>query len=439
MKKVFGTIAVITILATSVYAQKGWKWPEDSARRVKAEEMNVIQSDAVKMGDAKGAVKAIRWLITNTPDLNKSIYINGAKVYEDLAESEKDPEVQAGLVDTLMLMHDMRIEYFGDKPNVLNRKAFKAYKFYIKDFSKAEWLLEMFDEAFDIGGEDILDANLIAYMNVIKVNALAKKNLTDDEILDRYDKINEVIDNKMAENKKKGKSNDGLINKRGLIDNILTEIVDINCDFVQNNMAPKFEANPEDLKLVKRMFQFMLTGKCTDSPLFINVAKQLQKMEPDFGLAKVIGTKCLANKDYSCAEHYYKDALQYTEDGADKAEVYIQLGKVYTVQGQKVTARSMYNQAIAANPANKEAYEAIGDLYYHSYNECKEEQDMVKDRLVFIAAYDMYRKAGSSAKMAQAKEQFPSKEELFNGDYEIGQTLNLGCWINETVVLSSRD
>ena len=439
MKKVFGTLAVLTILAVSSYAQRGWKWPEDSAMRVKAEEKNVIQSDAVKMADYKTALPALKWLFTNTPDLNKSIYINGAKVYDNLADAENDEARKAELVDSLMWVYDQRIQNFGDKPYVLNWKAFKAYKFYIKDFSKAEWLLEMFDEAFDIGGEDILEANLIAYMNVIKVNALAKKNLSDDEILDRYDKINEVIEKMIAEKKKKGESIDSINNKRALIDNILTEIVDINCEFVETNMAPKFEANPEDLKLVKRMFQFMLTGKCTDSRIFLSVAKQLQKMEPDFGLAKVIGTKCLANKDYNCAEQYYKDALQYTEDGSEKSDVYIQLGKVYAIQGQKATARNMYNNALAANPANKEAYSAIGDLYYHSYNDCKEEQDMVKDRLVFIAAYDMYRKAGDVAKMNQAKEQFPSKEELFNGDYETGQSLNLGCWINTAVTLNSRD
>ncbi|MCB0494808.1 MAG: hypothetical protein KDC79_01615 [Cyclobacteriaceae bacterium] len=439
MKKVFGTLAVLTILAISANAQRGWKWPEDSAKRVKAEEKNVIQSDAVKMGDYKTALPALNWLFINTPDLNKSIYINGAKVYDNLADVEKDEARKVQLVDSLMWVYDQRIQHFGDKPYVLNWKAYKGYKYYIKDFSKAEWLLKMFDEAFDIGGEDILDANLIAYMNVIKVNALAKKNLTEDEILDRYDKINDVIEKKMEEKKAKGEDVESLVSKRALIDNILTEIVNINCEFVENNYGPRFEANPDDLKLVKRMFTFMLTGKCTDSPLFLSVAKQLEKLQPDFGLAKVIGTKCLANKDYDCAINYYKEALQYTEDGADKADVYIQLGKVYAVIGQKPTARNMFNQALAANPANKEAYSAIGDLYYHSFNECKEEQDMVKDRLVFIAAYNMYRKAGDSEKMQQAKEQFPSKEELFNGDYEAGQTVNLGCWINESVTLSSRD
>ncbi len=464
MKKIFGTIALVSLIMANAYGQqKGWKWPEDSATKVKAIEMNVIQSDAIKMGDFKTAIPALKWLIANAPDLNKSIYINGSKAYESLAKAAQKEEknakaalksatdkpaaeavfaeksaLRAAYADTLLSMYDLRIEHFGDKPNVLNRKVFKAYKYYVKDFSKSEWLLEMFDEAFDIGGTKIPDANLVAYMNVIKVNAKLKK-IGEEEILNRYDKISEVIDQKIVANEAKEKSNDSLLKKKNAIDGILMDIVDINCEFVETNMAPKFDENPNDLKLVKRMFTFMLNGKCTDSPLFLSVSMQLQKMVPDYGLCKMIASKCVANKDYSHAHNYYNQALELTEDGIKKSEIYVSQGKVYSAQHNKPKARAMYSHAIAADPTNKKAYIAIGDLYYHSFKECKEEQDMVKDRLVFIAAYDQYKKAGASKKMASAKEQFPSKEDLFNGDYTVGQTLSLGCWINKSVVLKTRD
>lgn len=438
MKKLFGTLALLSFVMMSVYGQKGWKWPEDSATKLKAEEMNVMQSDAIKMGDYKAAAPSLIWLIAYAPDLNKSIYINGAKVYDNLAKDEEDKDRKIELADSLLWMYDKRIEYFGDKPNVLNRKVFKAYKYFIKDYSKSAWLLEMFDEAFEIGGNKIPDVNLIAYMNVIKVNAKLKK-IDEDEILSRYDVISSVIDQKIIEYKSKEKSIEKMEKYKGMIVGILIEIVDINCEFVETKWAPKFEENPDDIKLVKRMFRFMLSGKCTDSPLFLSVAKQLQKMEPDFGLSKVIATKCLANTVYPCAIEYYNQALELTEDESDKSDVYVNLGKVYSIQHNRINAREMYSKAITANPANKDAYLAIGNLYFQSYNDCKEEIDMVKDRLVFIAAYDMYKKAGNTKKMISAKEQFPSKEDIFNGNYEVGQTLFVGCWINKSVVLRTRD
>ncbi len=463
MKKIFGTIALLSLMMVTAYGQKGWKWPEDSATKVKAIEMNVIQSDAVKIGDFKAALPALKWLIANAPDLNKSLYINGSKAYENFTkEAQKEEKaartalksatdkesaevllaqktvIRQAYADTLLTMYDLRMQHFDNKPYVLNRKAFKAYRYFIKDFSKSEWLMAMFDEAFEIGGDKIPDANLVAYMNVIKVNAKLKK-IDEEAILIRYDKISEIVDFKLKANDAKEKSNDSLIKKKSAIDGILMDIVDINCEFVETNMAPKFEENPEDLKLVKRMFTFMLNGKCTDSPLFLKVAKQLEKLVPDYGISKMIASKSVANKDYTSAIKYYEEAISLTDDGIKKSEIYVSEAKVYAAQYNKVKSRAMYNRAIAADPANRAAYKGIGDLYYGSFKECSAQQDMVKDRLVFIAAYDQYKKAGNKKKMAAAKEQFPSKEDLFNGNYEAGQALSIGCWINKSVVLQSRD
>jgi len=422
------------VVAISVQAQ--FKWPADKAT---AEEKNVIYTDALKMGSYREAVAPLLWLITNAPDLNKSLYQNGAKIYDNLAKVEKDPAKKAELVDSLLWMYDQRAQYFHDEANVMNRKAIKAYKYYIKDYDKAEELLQLFDEAYELAGNKVLDQNLLAYMNVIKVNKMVKKNLTDEQVLDRYDNITSIIEYKIKAAEAAGKSTDKLNTQKGHIDNILTEIVVIDCAFVAETMGPKFRATPDDVKLVKRMFSFMLTGKCTDSPLFLDVAKQLQKLEPNYGLAKVIGSKCLANKDYSCADSFFRQAIELTEDGSSKSEVLIQLGRMKMMQGQKSTARNIFRQSISSDPANKEAYESIGDLYFTSFNECKGEKDMVKDRLVFIAAYKMYQKAGDSKKMSNAKAQFPSTEEIFNGDYSKGQAMTVGCWINEGVELASRD
>jgi tetratricopeptide (TPR) repeat protein len=187
------------------------------------------------------------------------------------------------------------------------------------------------------------------------------------------------------------------------------------------------------------MFSFMLSGKCTDSDLFLDVSKQLQKLEPTYGLAKIIGNKCLAGGDFGCASKYFKEALQYTEDGTQKAEIYLQIGKMEVKHNNKSAARQNFRLAISADPANKEPWVQIGDLYYHSYEQCKEMADMVKDRLVFIAAYEMYKRGGSTSKMHNAKSQFPSKEEIFTNNYEVGQAMKVGCWINETVGLQTRD
>ena len=82
--------AVATLFATqNVQSQcKGWTWPEDKA---KAEENNVLYGDAVKAKNYRDAVAPWQWLMTNAPNLNASIYINGEKMYNAMAKAEKDP------------------------------------------------------------------------------------------------------------------------------------------------------------------------------------------------------------------------------------------------------------------------------------------------------------------------------------------------------------
>jgi len=436
MKKILIIQALLVTLSFAAIAQPGWNWPED---RALAEEKNVLYTDAVKMGDFKGAIPALNWLISEAPDLNKSLYQNGSKIYDNLAKVEKDAAQKTIYIDSIMWMADQRMKYFGDSVNVMNRKVFKAYKYFIKDYDKSEWLLEMFDITYKISGNKVMDQNLLAYMNVIKVNKLAKKNLTDEEVIVRYVDISEVIDGKINKIEEKGGSTERLMKQKNAIDKILTEIVVIDCDFVHEKLGPKFKATPDDIKLVKRMFSFMLTGKCTDSDLFLDISKQLYKLEPDYGVAKLIGTKCLAAGDYSCASQYYNGALQHTDDGTKKAEIYIQIGKMEIKRNNKSAARINFRKALSANAANKEPWVLIGDLYYHSYEQCKKMEDMVKDRLVFILAYDMYKRGGSTSKMHNAKSQFPSKEEIFTNNYENGQSMSVSCWINESVRLQSRD
>ena len=56
----------------------------------------------------------------------------------------------------------------------------------------------------------------------------------------------------------------------------------------------------------------------------------------------------------------------------------------------------------------------------------------------FNAAYNIFKSGGLISQANQAKEQFPSIEEIFNENMEVGEPMNTGCWINETVTLNKR-
>lgn len=437
-------LPLILFASTLAWSQcKELKWPED---KKKAEECVAVWGDAMRNGGSlKSAVPAIQWMLTNAPQWNTKLYIDGITIYDKLADAEPDPGKKKVLVDSLLMLFDLRVKNCNDEVNVLNRKAYASYKYNVKNKEALPGLLALYDRVFEISGTGVTDANLVAYMTTVKANQIYVKNITDDQILQRYDKIMSVIDAKIVNLSKdpaKSADVDKLKGYKDAVTGLLLGMVDVNCDFVKKHLAPKFRQNPNDLPLAKNIFRFMLEGKCTDDPLWLDAGEAIHKLSPDkdFGLLKALAAANIAKGDYDRAEGLLKEALAIPSlKAAEKGEAQFYMGSIEAKKKNYSAARDMFRAAGSADPSNKDAWEKIGDLYYNSFDECSKKTSMAEDRLVYIAAYEMYQKAGNSAGMTRAKAQFPSKEEIFLVNWQKGSTQRVACWIQESVVLNTRD
>lgn len=429
MKKLL-LIGIMFTLTVGAMAQPGWNWPQNVE---KAKEYNALYVDAVKSKQFAMAVKPHQWLLDSCPDLNKSLYINGAKIYEGLYESETDEAKKLEYADKALLMYDMRIKYFGEEAKVLNRKAFKAYKYYKKERSKYQELIDLFDKTFELNGNKTLDNNLVAYMDVVRRYKKSGGDMTDDGVIDRYGLISDIITAKNT-----AKPNPKYAKYQENVDKLLTNTIEVNCEFIENKLVPKMRST-QDPQLAKKVFQLMITAKCLDSDSFVEAGELVFQSEQDFGIAKVLGIKLTAAKKYDKAAKYYDAAIELTEDNIKKGEIYLNKAQMYNAMGNKSAARSSARMAMSNDPSlAKDAYTMIGNLYMSSYDDCRKGESKVDDRLVFIAAYNQYSKAGNSAAMEKAKAQFPSISEIFELGLEEGQSMTIGCWINETVILQRR-
>jgi tetratricopeptide (TPR) repeat protein len=414
------------------------KWPEDSILRAKAEENKVLYEDALKTGPIKSAEAPLNWLLANVPQLHSSIYILGSEVFDKLATQEKDAARKKIYVDSLMIVYDMRIKNCGEEAMVTNRKALSFVKYNVND--KPAEALELLEKAIQLNGNNILDGTIVPYFQTVKLNVVKFKNITEDQIFEKYDKIMNIIDSKVKNTQSKGQPIDKYNKMKDAIDVILMGMVKVDCAFVKKNLEPKFKQNPNDLALAKKIFGFMLQDKCTDDPLWLEAGESIHKNNPvkDFGLAKNLGLKYYALDNFTKAETYLKEALPLAANGAEKAEVLIYLGQL-DVKDNKPAARVLFRQALEADPGNKLAYERIGDLYYHSFDACAKKVNQADDRLVYLVAADYYQKSGDASKIAAAKSLFPSKEEIFLIDYKQGETKSVGCWIDESTTIRTRD
>lgn len=427
-------VGVFTSGAIAQNGGNGWKWPADPDRESMAKAKNALYNDSRKMGNYKESLPSLIWLLKNTPDLNPSIYINGAKIYEALVDLVKDEAKKALYQDSALTMYDLRIKYFKKEANVLNRKAGKAYQYFKGDKTKYPELLEMFNRVFELNGPKVLDNNTIGYFDIVRRFKLTGGDITEERILEIYEEINSVIDQKI----KTGKNVDRLNGYKSTIDGMLAAIVNINCEFIEKKLGPKLEEDPQNLKLAKSIVGHSLNSKCTSLPIAIKAAEIVYSQEPEYGVALLIAIRSKENKDLDNAVKYYNEAISLTEDNSKKADALIEIGHIYRTRGNKPGAKSQYISAVSVDPSKKQAYTYIGDMYFTSFDVCAKKISKVDDRGVYLAAYKMYKLAGNSKKMANAREQFPSAEEIFTENREVGQSLQVGCWINETVSIDKR-
>ncbi|MEQ9466053.1 MAG: hypothetical protein RLN88_01505 [Ekhidna sp.] len=430
--KILG-VAFFLLLSLVSNAQDGWNWGDQVD---KAKEKNVLYTDALKANNYKLAAEHLTWLLENTPDLNPSIYINGVKIYEGLAEQEKDAVKKDEYIQKGLQLHDTRIKYYPeDKSDIVERKAIYAYSYYKKESDQYFSVLEIFQKAFDLNGAKMNRGALVAYMDMVYKNYLYKK-LTDEQVIDTYSQISEALD----EQRKNASDSerDKVDSSADLVDRLLTATkVEISCDFVEERLGPKLDQG-NDVNMAKQIFRLMLKGKCLESPLAMKAASIIQNDEPTFGVAKFLAQKNAQDGNDDKAIEYFQEAAGLTDDNSEKADMYVSIARLQMKNGQKPTARNSARRALSFDPSFKDAYELIGDLYMSSFNDCKQEQSQVQDRAVFIAAYNEYQKAGNSSRMAAAKAQFPSIEDIFNEGKEEGQSITVGCWINVTVSLERR-
>ena len=455
MKKLFLLLSFI-VSTSGIIAQPGWNWPENKAQ---AEEKNVLYTDYLKQQNCEAAVEHLDWLIDNVPNLHVSIYQNGIKIYRCLIDKESDPVKKNELVNKALSLFDGRIENFGREAYVKNRKVTFAYTFYRSDKSQYEMLFNMFKDAFELNGNKIGNSNVVAFMDIVRKHKLTSKSISDDVVLELYDMISKTISYKIESDAK----NEERYNKyQDNVDKLLTATITVDCNFVENTLGPKLlelSTEPTDeiaqtdyetltpvdisysdevINLAKKIFQLSITGKCTSSEIALEAAKIMFTAEKDFAVAKFISSRELSSKNYENSLEYCDAAIECTEDNSQKSEMYLRKAQVYQFIGNKRKSRDNARKSISLNTSNPDAYKLIGNLYMSSYDDCREGKSRVQDRIVFIAAYNIFKSGGLTSQANQAKEQFPSMEEIFNENMEVGESMNTGCWINETVTLNKR-
>ena len=431
--KIKSTLLVFgAMLLAGVAQAQIWNWPTDPALEAKARELNAAYTDYMKSEQFVEATKPLHWLLVNTPNLNESLYINGVTIYKGAADKTADAAQKVVYQDSVMSIYNKRGELYNNATKWIENKAYFGYQFFKGDKTKVPAVIADFEKAVELNGN--INFQLVgAYFDLVYRNYALNKAYSPEQVLAIYDKANKLLDASATA----GKDVSGT---RTTVESLLVNMELIDCDFIENTMGPKLAADPTNEEVANQIFKYSVQYKCFSSKAFLAALEFIDTKSPTFSTSQVRAMLYMSSGDFDKAEPVLEKAATLATTNKEKGEVQLELAKIYAKAGKKSASRTAAREAAGLDGGlSASAYGLIGDLYMSAYNDCRGGESRAKDYAVFIAAYNAYQKAGDSKGMGSARARFPSKEELFTEGLTLGSSISTGCWVGETVSLSTRD
>lgn len=432
MKKV-GFIAVALLISATTFAQKQkpnyGATPEDSVKCISS----LIYKDYIKT-DPKLAMELWRVACEVCPASQKSLYINGSKLYQGLIKKEEDAAKKALLIDTMLTLYDQRIQHFGQKGYVLGQKGQMMLKYTSKEYEKIDQTLS---ESMTLTGDKAQSGVLVGMMyNMVNME---KKGLkTKEEVVTKYSETLAIC----AVNAS-GKSGERYAKAEEKISNVTASYLE--CDVLVPLAEKDFEANKDNLDWLRRTMALLKRKKCYEAPVFVKVAEAYFKLEPSASGADAMGKIFWKNKEYAKAVDFFKKAIEMAETGEEKAEYNFSIAETYLSSGQYSSARTYALKAAGLKSGWGEPYLLIGDCYLQSSKTCDDGE--LGRYGTYWAAVDKYAKAkavdGSVAsqanrKIAKASTYYPETQDIFFHGMGKGDAYTVGCWINENTTIRTK-
>ncbi len=389
------------------------------------------KSSGYKSPSVYDAIGHWRWVFNNCPEASQNAYIDGANMVEYFMKKAGSEEAKAKYVDTLMMIYDQRIKYFGREGYVLGRKASDLLKYMPEEYEKA---YHIFKKSVELRGDKSESFVLVYYFRTVLKMVDAEK-LNKADMVDTYYQLMDIIDHNVEKYKNDSKLS-AWENVKGNIE--LSFEPYATCEDLIPAFQEKFAESPEDLELLKKITSMLDKKDCTESELFFETSVKLNELEPSPNSSFMIAKMLIKKNKYDETIPYLEDALEM-EDEDKKADVFLILANVYNHKKNYTKARSYARNVLDLRPEDGNALILIGDMYASSASDCGD-NDLTR-KVAYWAAVDKYIQAKNAdpsvedianSRINIYSKQYPTSETIFFYDLAEGDSYKVECWINET-------
>lgn len=439
MKKIVALAFGMCLLGGAAKAQTiESKYGVDSVKTI---ENASIYTEFVKQKNYKDALPAWRYVFNNAPKFQLNTYVRGEEIMTGMFKQTQD----YAYIDTLMMVYDQRIKYFGDHKRynegyILGKKGADLYRFGRKDDKTRKEAFTYLRRSFELEGAKSHPIS-VQIMFFSAGDLLQQGLITKEEYIDLYSHVSEFI----ANGEKNSKKPEAFVEMKGKIDGLFFDAGVADCQTLNTLLTAKYNAAKDDMEVLKEISSLLRRAECVDLPLYATVAERLYQVDPTAEAAYSLAIMFLKRQDFDKTESYLREAISKSTDATAKGEYSMRLAQIMLSKGKLQEAKRYALEAIKANPNSGAAYILIGKAYAaDSKNYGEDEFD---NRTVFWAAVDKFIKAKSvdpsvtdeANKLISAYEpHFPSKDEAFFRSVTPGATVKVGSWINETTTARFR-
>jgi len=422
-------LSFVLLFSLNANAQNGWNWGKD---KEECQHKWIFFKTSVQSKQYKEAYPALVYLLRETPNLNKALYQYATQVYENLAKTEKDVARQKQLQDSVLILYDTRIKLYGEEAKVMSYKGLVAYNYLIGRTDRRDELYPLYKRIYELNGVNTKYYNIYFYYLTAGREKKYKK-MPEEDFLALYDELCATLDKQIAANT--SSSSQSLAYKEKINDKLISYVT-VDCAFIDKVYFSKFESEPT-LENAKKAYNLMLSKECLSDPAFLQVSEYVMSKEASYAGLRVQAKLYSRDENYDKAVQNFEKAISLAKDNEAKAKTYMDIAELYKLKKEYSKAREYAYKALEVTPEDAEAYVFIGNLYLYSQS-CKNSSDRLKGSLIYIAAYDKYKKAGNNAKMSEARKYFPSMEQIFSRGKKEGDVMNTGCWVSENVTLRKK-
>ena len=458
MKKLLKLTLIALIAFTSAmpaYSQcETWlKKPNKDA----LESAHVLYRDFLKVKDYAKAFEHWKIAYEGAPAADgqrSSHYVDGRTLYIEMFKNEIDEAKKKEYYDMIIKLFDEHVEcYPTEKALNLGLKVYEM--FYTLRAPYAD-NLKACEEAVAAGGDNTSYAVFVPYASIAVYNY--QNGVMDAEAARNiYIKLNDIADKKIAEDGETAtyyEQGKGAAN--GVFAAIENEIFD--CEYFKKKLEPDYRENPEDIEMLKYIYQKLTNQGCQESDSFMaEIKTKYETVVTAINAEKLAGYYAENPGEHGVTlfkEEKYSEALQKFQEGirqeeageadAEKlANYYFYMASVEFRQlNQYNDARTHARKAASLKSGWGRPYMLIGDMYAKGSRNCG--GDAFDAQLAILAAIDKYSYAKSidsevadeaNKKIGGYAAHKPKQEDAFMRKVNAGDSVTVPCWIGETVTV----